>query len=165
MSSKKIIQAIRKYKTFLISTHVNPDPDALCSELALTLCLRARGKKVFIVNHDQVPARLRIFPGSAMVKKYQEKMRIQYDAAIILDCGELARVGDVERLISNDKLLINIDHHITNDLFGHLNFVKPQASSTAEILYELFKEGRYTLTKNIAINLYAGILTDTGSFR
>ena len=61
--------------------------------------------------------------------------------------------------------MINIDHHITNNLFGHINFINPKASSTSEILFTLFKKTNVPLTKDIAFLLYSGIMTDTGSFR
>ena len=64
---------------------------------------------------------------------YPENQKVAYDVAIVVDCGDLNRIGKVQNLIQKDKALINIDHHITNDLFGSLNWVKPMASSTAEV--------------------------------
>jgi len=165
MSTKSIIQTIKKHKRFLISTHVNPDPDALCSELAMGAYLRSLGKKVLIINHEAVPRRLHFLPGARSIKPYRKNQNIAYDVAIIVDCGELSRIGKVKDLIRKDKILLNIDHHITNDRFGHLNLVQPKASSTAEMLYELLSKAKCVLTKNLAINLYTGIMTDTGSFR
>ena len=160
-----IIRAIKKYNSFLISTHVNPDPDAICSELALAEYLRSIGKKVTIVNQVSIPDRFLFFPGAKAIKQYKEKMRVEFDIAIIVDCGELSRIGKVQQLLDEFSTVINIDHHITNDSFGRINFVDPQASSTAEILYDLLTKAGCRLTKSIAVNLYAGIMTDTGSFR
>lgn len=165
MSMMNVIQVIKKNKRFLISTHVNPDPDALCSELALAIYLRSLGKKVSIVNHESVPHRFRFIPGISSIKHYWEKRKVVYDVAIILDCGDLSRVGKVQDLIQKDKPLINIDHHITNDQFGSLNLVHPKASSAAEVLYDLLSKARYVFTKTLAMHLYVGIMTDTGSFR
>jgi len=67
-SMKTIIQTIKKNKRFLISTHVNPDPDALCSELALAAYLRSKGKKVTIVNHQSAPCRFHFFSGACSIK-------------------------------------------------------------------------------------------------
>lgn len=165
MSMKSIIQTIKKNERFLISTHVNPDPDALCSELALAAYLRSLGKKVSIVNHQAVPSRFHFFPGVRGIKNYWKNRKVTYDAAIIVDCGDLSRIGKVRDLIQGDKVLINIDHHVTNDLFGDLNCVEPDASSTCEVLYELFLKSGHEMTKHSAMNLYIGIMTDTGSFR
>jgi len=162
---KKIIKTIKSHKRFLISTHVNPDPDAICSELALGMYLKSLGKKVTIINHEVPPKRLQIFPGIRLIKGYRKGQNSDYDVGIVLDCGELERVGDVVNLFNDRQPLINIDHHVTNEGFGDINMVLPKASSTAEIIYELLKKANCSITKQMALNLYAGILTDTGSFR
>ncbi|MBN1870722.1 MAG: bifunctional oligoribonuclease/PAP phosphatase NrnA [Candidatus Omnitrophica bacterium] len=165
MSMKRIIQIIKKNKKFLISTHVNPDPDALCSELALAIYLKSLGKTVTIVNHEPVHSRFHFLPRARSIKSYDQNKRVVYDVAVIVDCGELSRIGKVQNLIQKEKILINIDHHITNDRFGDINLVMPMASSAAEVLYELLRRAKCTLTKNLAMHLYVGIMTDTGSFR
>ncbi len=165
MSMKSIIQTIKKNKKFLISTHVNPDPDALCSELALAIYLRSLGKKVTILNDKALARRFDFLPGARGIKSYKVGQKISYDVAIVVDCGDLSRIGKVQKCLQDDKVLINIDHHITNDKFGNLNLVKPMASSTAEVLYELLLKAKYRLNKNLAMHLYLGIMTDTGSFR
>jgi len=165
MSQTKIIKAIENNISFLISTHENPDPDALCSELALACFLKGKGKKVTIVNNERVPNRFHFFPDALSVKPYRNDLKVLYDAAIVVDCGELSRVGKVINLIQKDKLLINIDHHITNDSFGDINLVQNRASSTAEVLYDLMNENNFRMNKKLAILLYLGIMTDTGSFR
>jgi len=159
-----IIKAIKKYKTFLISTHINPDPDALSSEIAMAMYLKSIGKKVSIINEEKIPFRYTFMPGSKMVK-HQKKINQKFDVAIIVDCGELSRIGRVGQLIERKTILINIDHHITNRKFGHHNLVCPKASSTAEVLFDLLKDAKCKMTKDIAKNLYLGIMTDTGSFR
>lgn len=165
MSIKKTLQLIRNNQTFLISAHVNPDPDALCSELALALYLKSIGKTVIVLNEEPVPDRFMFFPGIHLVKSLSKMKSIKYDVAIIVDCGELKRIGKVQEVLSDDAKIINIDHHVTNDLFGDVNFVNVKASSTCEMLYELLKKGKCLFTESIALNLYSGIMTDTGSFR
>ena len=90
---------------------------------------------------------------------------VNYDVAIVLDCGDLNRIGPVKDVLVEGKPLINIDHHVTNTRFGTINYVDSKASATAEILFDLFQAAKAKLTKNMALNLYAGIMTDTGSFR
>lgn len=163
--SQAILQAIKRHKTFLISTHVNPDPDALASELALALYLRRLGKRVSIINGDQCPARYSFLPKSHLIQSYRSRRHRDYEVAIILDCGDLGRIGPVGKLLREERLLVNLDHHLTNDNFGDLNLVVPKASSTTEVLFDLLKQARAALTKEIAQLLYVGIMTDTGSFR
>ncbi len=165
MSLAKIIKTIQQHKTFLISTHVNPDADALSSELATALYLKHLKKRVYVINADQVPVRFSFLPSFNLIQNIPQKQTIDYDVAIILDCGDLDRIDRVKALIKKDKGLINIDHHLTNDLFGKTNYVQPQASSTAEVLFDLFKQAKFSLTKEVAVLLYLGIMTDTGSFR
>lgn len=163
MNHKKANRLIKKSKRILISTHVNPDLDAICSELALAEYLMTLKKKVFIVHEKAAPAMYRFLPWVSKIKAAPKS--IDYDLAIILDCGELSRIGGVRKILSPSKPLLNIDHHLTNKPFGDVNIVCPEASSTAEVLFELFKMWRARMTKKIAEYLYLGILTDTGSFR
>ena len=165
MSMNQIIQVLKKNKRFLISTHVNPDPDALCSEMALAEFLRSREKVVTVINSEGAPRRYRFLPGMSRIKSYRKDFKRDYDVAVIVDCGELDRIGKVKDLIRGDTLIVNIDHHITNDKFGDYNLIQPQASSTAEILFELLTKAKCRFTRNLATHLYAGIMTDTGSFR
>lgn len=165
MNLKRLKKLFRSSKTFLISTHVNPDPDAICSELVMAMYLRSRGKTVHIINEDVVPPRYSFLPGSKTIKKFQRKKKISYDVAIVLDCGDLDRIGKVQYCLQEGKPLINIDHHITNDGFGDLNFVLPEVSSSAEIVYLMLKKLGARLTDSMAKNIYVGIMTDTGSFR
>ncbi len=165
MAFRKIIRILNEKHRFLITTHVNPDADGICSELAMAEYLRSLGKGVVVVNEEELPQRYRFLPGATRIKSYKEGMKIDYDAAIILDCGDSLRIGRVNALIKEEKILINIDHHITNDSFGGINLIRPEASSTAELIYQLLKEAHHPLNKRLAMYLYAGIMTDTGSFR
>ncbi len=165
MSFLPILKIFKKYKTFIVATHINPDPDALASQLAIALYLKSLGKKVFAVGEDVVCARYAFLPGASMIKKIDPRKKILYDAAVVVDCGDLGRTGAVKKLFNPDCPVINIDHHITNDFFGTVNHVVPNASSTAEIIYDLFESLKFQIDKKIAALLYLGIMTDTGSFR
>src|SRR3989338_2639816 len=147
MKTNTILKAIRRHRSFLITTHVNPDPDALSSELAMAVFLHKLGKKVMIINEENVPKRFMFLPGIKQMKAYSQSIKSVFDVAIIVDCGDLSRIGQVQKLLTKDKLIINIDHHVTNDYFGHLNLVNLKASSTAEALYELFEGARFPFTK------------------
>jgi len=160
-----IIKAIQAHKRFLVSTHVNPDADAIVSALAVAIVLKSMGKTATVVNESEVPSWLKFLPKTSLFKKASDIKKLDYDAAIVVDCGDLARIGTVEALTKSGRPLINIDHHKTNRGFGQVNLVMPKSSSTAEVLYELFEEMGVRLNKDLAALLYVGIMTDTGSFR
>lgn len=162
---KDVLSVIRRHQKFLVSTHHNPDADAVSSALAMAIYLKSLGKKVQVLNEDDCPQWLEFLPGSSMFKKVSDVKKADYDAAIVLDCGDLKRVGGVKKFIQEGKPLVNIDHHVTNDRFGSINVVQTKASSTCEMIFDLLQEARCPLNKNLALLLYAGIMTDTGSFR
>ena len=165
MNYKAVIGAIKKHKRFLVTTHINPDADAIGSALAMAAVLRSLGKSVVVLNEDAMPGWLKFLPSTAWFKKPVDIKTFDYDVAIALDCGDCSRIGNVRGLLRKNKLLVNIDHHKTNDCFGDVNLVLPKASSTAEVLFELFKKMKVAWSRELATLLYAGIMTDTGSFR
>jgi len=160
----QVWKEIKKHKSFLIAAHHNPDADAACSALAMAIVLKKMGKKTTVVNEDVLPHWLTFLPGAKSFHKKSQIKQPAFDAVIILDCGDLERIGGIAKWI-NGQSIINIDHHITNDSPGLVNLVSPQASSTCEILFDLFKEAKVKLNKDLAVLLYSGIMTDTGSFR
>ncbi|MBL8013810.1 MAG: bifunctional oligoribonuclease/PAP phosphatase NrnA [Candidatus Omnitrophica bacterium] len=165
MNKNAVIKAVNSHKRFLISTHVNPDADAIGSALAMAVALKSMGKTVVVLNEDAVPEWLSFLPKTEWFKMSKDVRDVVYDAAIVLDCGDLSRVGSVRGLLRTGKPVINIDHHKTNDHFGDINLVVPKSSSTVEVLYGLFKDMKIGLSKDLAVLLYAGLMTDTGSFR
>ncbi|MBF0618991.1 MAG: bifunctional oligoribonuclease/PAP phosphatase NrnA [Candidatus Omnitrophica bacterium] len=164
MSEQSIISALKKYKSFAVTMHVNPDPDALASAITMALFLKARGKKVRIFNQDECPSWLSFVPRSALCEKFNDAIAFKPEVVIIMDCGELSRIGTVARLVMPGVKVINIDHHVTSKRFGDWNLVQTGYSSTSEILYQLLKKAGCRFTKDMAVLLYLGILTDTGSF-
>lgn len=164
-SFKTVLNTIRRHRKFLVTTHHNPDADAVSSVLAMAMFLKSLGKQVHVLNEDACPQWLKFLPGTPVFKKASDVKKVDYEAALVLDCGDLKRVGSVGKFIQRAKPLINIDHHVTNDRFGSVNVVHPQASSSCEMVFDLLKEAKYPLNKNVALLLYAGIMTDTGSFR
>ena len=160
-----VLKEVRRHHCFLISTHHNPDADAISSAVAVALWLKSLGKTVHVLNEDPCPEWLTFLPKTSLLKKAADVKKLDYDAAIICDCGDLSRVGSVSRLLVAGKPMINIDHHVTNDRFGTINVVDVKASSTCEMVFDLLKEARFKLNRDVAALLYAGIMTDTGSFR
>ena len=160
---KLLKKIIREHKCFLISSHVNVEPDALGSELAFASLLKKLGKSVRIVNDEATPARYKFMPGSDLIT-CRQVANFNPDVAVVLDASDLNRIGRVRKLIEPDTTIVNIDHHISNSNFGHCNIVDKDASSACEIVYEIFSYFKIRLGPQEALNLYAGILTDTGSF-
>jgi phosphoesterase RecJ-like protein len=85
--------------------------------------------------------------------------------AVILDCGDFSRVGQTVSYVEQIPVIVNIDHHVTNTRFGHLQLIDTSACATAEIVYRLIKQMGLSFSKSVATSIYTGILADTGSFR
>ena len=163
MSLERVVKAIAKQNRFLITTHVNPEGDALGSELTVKVILDKLGKSSNIINEKEPPREYKFLPGINSIKKFRDLK--DFDAAIVLDCSDLGRTGKVSKLVTKDKSVINIDHHISNSYFGKVNWVDSGSSSACEMVYRLYKALKIKLNRNSALNMYVGILTDTGSFR
>jgi bifunctional oligoribonuclease and PAP phosphatase NrnA len=161
---KEIIEAINEGQSFIITSHVRLDGDALGSELALYLMLQDLGKRAVIYNQDSTPEHYRFLPAAQNIVDEPGDLE-QYDVAFVLDCSELTRVGEQAEKIGKTKRLINIDHHISNGGFCGIKLIDARASSTGELIFRLMKEMGVQMTKDICTNLYAAILTDTGGFR
>ncbi len=161
---ESIILQLKKSKHVLIASHENPDGDAIGSLLATGLALQSIGKQTSLYNVSKIPAVYRFLPKVNAIARHIENLKA-YDTAVILDCGDLNRIGTLADKVSKIPFIINIDHHETNTRFGNLHFIDISACATAEIVYRLICKMNTPLSKDIATALYAGILTDTGSFR
>lgn len=161
---KKVIAAIKKFKRFLITAHINQEGDALGSQLAMKELILSLGKEAVILDSDAVPEHYRFLPKADQISN-DMNAKFDFDAAIVLDCPTLKRTGRVEDIIkARRRPVINIDHHISNEEFGNVNWVDPHASSAGEIVFKLYKEMGVKISKESALCLYIAILTDTGSF-
>jgi bifunctional oligoribonuclease and PAP phosphatase NrnA len=157
---QQIVEAIRSRERFVLSSHARPDGDSIGSQLAMAYALRALGKQVVVVNADPAPPPLQQFPGVADIV-VAAKVDGAFDAAIIMECGDLTRTG-VEGL--DRFFVINIDHHPDNTAYGAINWFNPGAAACGEMVYHIADALGVPLTANIATHVYLAILTDTGSF-
>ena len=160
----RIINHIKEANHILLASHSDPDGDALGSILALGIAIGRRGQKTTIYNASPIPAVYRFLPSVERIVRHIKKANT-YDLALIMDCGDLPRIGEASTTVRQIPVVINIDHHISNTGFGDIQLIDPLACSTAEIVYRLIKALEVPLDKAIATSLYTGILTDTGSFR
>lgn len=184
-----LADAVDANTNFLLTTHVRADPDGVAAEFALYHALTRRGKNVLIINDSDFPESLGFLfnstaggvsgqdksvdrPASPFVPPkyfmepsgYDAQKDIRFDVVISLDTPNLKRLGRTADLIPPGVTLINVDHHISNEQFGSINWVLPDASSTGEMVYQYLKETGQELTLEMAKALYTSILTDTGRF-
>jgi len=165
MSLGKNAASIKRKNNFLITVHTSPEGDALGSELGFYNLVKKMGKRATIINEDPLPYGYDFLPRAARITRLDKKSAgVKFDCFVVLDCADLKRTGEVYKLNEN-KPILNIDHHISNRIFGDVNWVDPQASSCSEMIYRLFKYMRRPIDQGAALALYTGIVTDTGSFR
>lgn len=156
--------AVDRARSILIVTHISPDGDAIGSLLGLTLALRERGKQVTPAVDGGVPEHLRFLPGADAVQPKVSQSR--WDVMIALDASDEARIGDVGAVgLAQASLVINLDHHPTNTLFGAVHLVDPQAAAAAEIVYAWLERLGWAIPQTAATALLTGLVTDTIGFR
>ncbi len=148
----------------LITTHVNPDGDGIGSGLGLALGLEALGKEAVVQLDEPVPGYLQFLPGQECVRLGNNNPE-WWDALVTLDCGTWQRLGGTPSDRSLFGTVINLDHHPSNDRFGDLDAVDPEASATGLLVYRLLKEIGTPIGADTALGLYTAIATDTGFFR
>jgi phosphoesterase RecJ-like protein len=165
LSLDRVVDLVRSTPSFLITSHVDLDGDALGSELGLGLSLEGMGKQVVVVNQDKPPSRYEFLPGFHLLRDLNTAVT-GVGAALVLDCTNLARIGDVEGLLKEANLpIVNIDHHDSNVRFGSVNFVRPDACAAAVLVLELIRELGCGVGRDVATCLYTAVLAETGSFR
>jgi len=157
---QQIADAIRARQRFVLSSHSRPDGDSIGSQLAMAYALRALGKDATVVNADPAPPPLMAFPGVADIR-IAPRVDGDFDAAIIMECGDLARTG-VAGL--DQFFVINIDHHPGNTGYGQITWFDAGAAACGEMVFDLVRALGVPLSPEIATHIYVAILTDTGSF-
>jgi phosphoesterase RecJ-like protein len=162
---KAVADAIRANDRFLVVTHENPDGDALGSMLATALGLRALRKDVvmYLSGRAPTPAEYRFLDLADVRRELPDDLEERVLLAV--DCANERRIGETETGVARAKLVVNVDHHHDNSEFGDVNLIVAEASSTSEIVRDIFDELDVTLTPEIAAALYVGLVTDTGRFQ
>jgi phosphoesterase RecJ-like protein len=156
----QIAGAIRSRRRFVVVSHARPDGDAIGSQVAMALALRALGKDVRMVAHDPAPQQMQDFPAVSDIQLV-EQLDDLGDAVIFMECGDVRRPG-VNGL---DKgFVINIDHHPGNTMYGAMNCIDLTAAACGEMVFDLIAALGVPLTVEIATHIYLTILTDTGGF-
>ncbi len=158
------VAALRPAGRVLITMHRGPDGDALGSALALACALRDLGREVTVYNPDELPYNFRFLTGAAEVQKALPA-GAAYDVTIVTDAGAFDRLGPDVPPPDRRGVLLNLDHHITTDPFGDVNYVDPEAASVGILAYKIIKGLGAPLSRGAAECIYASILADTGCFR
>lgn len=148
----------------LLSTHVSPDGDGIGSGLGLALGLAALGKETRLHMTDPVPGYLGFLPGQERVRSGGINTEA-WDVLVTLDCGEWERLGEAPGDRSLLGTVINLDHHRSNEHYGDLDVIDPEASATGLMAYHLLRELDAPVDAETALCLYTAIATDTGFFR
>lgn len=160
----EIVRLVRTQNRFLVTSHMNPDGDAIGSSLGLAMALEAMGKTVLVYNQGPVPNLYRFLPG---VDRIQDKLsgETSFQVTFVLDCSTLERVGESFAKFKNKGFTVVVDHHPPRQPLDGLQLIQTEAAATAELIYEIAMQLRSSLPKDAATALYAGLMTDTGSFR
>jgi phosphoesterase RecJ-like protein len=160
-----VADAIRSHDRFLLVTHENPDGDALGSILALKLALDQLGKDsvMYLFGDAALPAEYSFMPLAELRRRLPEDWRER--VLIAVDCANESRIGPEPEPLEGAPLVLDIDHHHDNSRFGQINLIVPNASSTGEVLRDVFAELGVELTPEIAEPLYIALVTDTGRFQ
>ncbi len=163
MKLKDIADIINQSTRIGISFHTSPDGDSLGSALALLIALKNIGKDSYILSKEILPSDFYFLPNSESIDGTIILPKEDTEVVIVLDCGNKERINCD---LSNYKgTIINIDHHLSNSSYGHINYIDTTAAAVAEIVFDLIKLLGISLTKEIAECLYTSIMTDTGSFK
>jgi bifunctional oligoribonuclease and PAP phosphatase NrnA len=166
----RLVEIVRGHQRFLLTSHIRPDCDALGSELGMAGVLEALGKEVLIVNGQPTPRNLLFIDPTRRLKAIGVDLEPRdlegYEVLIVLDTSawaQLGPMGDVLRSTQAKKIII--DHHVSGDDLGAEPFKDTTAEATGRLVVQAAEQLGVTLTREIAVPLFAAIATDTGWFR
>src|SRR6266404_4445129 len=160
-----VADALRANDRFLVVSHENPDGDSLGSMLATTVALRQLGKDVvmYLSGDAPLPREYAFLPLDDLARNVPNDIADRVLVAV--DCAKADRIGPDPGLLMDAKLKLDIDHHHDNSRFGDVNLIVSEASSTGEVLRDVFRELDVVITPDIAEPLYIALVTDTGRFQ
>ncbi|MCA9731628.1 bifunctional oligoribonuclease/PAP phosphatase NrnA [candidate division KSB1 bacterium] len=166
----QIASILDKNHNFILTTHLNPDGDGIGSQVAFYHYLKKRGKNVTILNVDTIPKSLKFLENGCAITLFDENRHRSLvqnaDIILILDISDwkrLQRLGDIVR--ESNVETVCIDHHLLEQQFSDHDFVFPVASSTGELIYDLFTGLHADFSKEICDGILTAVMSDTGCFR
>ncbi|MCM2272028.1 MAG: bifunctional oligoribonuclease/PAP phosphatase NrnA [candidate division Zixibacteria bacterium] len=166
MPTEAIQSVLAASKRVLVVSHIDPDGDALGTQLAVGEYLEALGKQVFMVRDSEIPAKYAFLPRIDQVRLASSlPAGFTADTAVVLECPTIERIGSAATHLTGQVRIVNIDHHRDNGAFGEINWVDIEPSSVGEMVFEYFEAVGFGITKTMAECIYTAMLTDTGRFR
>jgi phosphoesterase RecJ-like protein len=157
-----ILAMIKESHNVLMVSHKDADGDTLGSALAMAGVVATMGKSVAVRVPPPVPQLYSFLPGFELINQEEGSPP---DLVLVMDASNLDRLSDTLGKLPETTRVVNIDHHVSNTMFGNVNLVVSGASSTAEVTFDLFKEWGVEISAAAASNLYCGVFTDTGGYR
>lgn len=156
-----VIAFINAHDQISLISHISPDGDTLSSSIALYILIKSLGKEAEIICSNPVPKIYRFLPFWERVKLPEQATG--YSAVISVDCADVQRFGRAVSFFDAADSTAAIDHHVTNRGFSDINYISPDSSATAEIIYGLYMALDKPVTEDVATCIYTGIVTDTGN--
>lgn len=170
---ENILKEFNKARRILITGHVNPDGDCVGAGLGLILGLhklnsvlpKEEQKVVRFILQDNPPKTTDFLTHFPLIERYENVVtKYKFDLAFVLDSGAYDRIGDVKNFINEETTVINIDHHVSNNNYGNLNYVDTNLSSTSEYIYDILKVMKVEIDSDLGEAIYTGLVNDTGNF-
>lgn len=165
MSIGNVAAVIEKCSNIAITFHKSPDGDSIGSALALFQGLCSIGKRACILSVEDIPEDFKFLPCSDKVDSSCFEPDDSVDCVVVLDCGDKKRINARLNFDNRNYKIINLDHHLTNENYGDLNYVDTKAAAVSELVYELLSELGVKIDKDMAECMYTSLITDTGSFK
>jgi phosphoesterase RecJ-like protein len=165
--SQKILEEIKKANKILINCHRGPDSDSVGSALGLSNILETMGKEIVVICPSEIPNDLRFLPGSQKIRRidYANFNFKEYDLFLAIDSSSFSMVtGSRESRQPGGIDIIVIDHHFSNEGFGKINLIDSKATSTGELLFNVFEDWNVVIDADTANCLLTGVIGDTGCF-
>ena len=159
---KDLFNHIKEASTIFIAGHVSPDGDAIGACVSMGLILKQMGKEYTILLEKPADQYTNLLEEAPLLSKVPHH---ECDLFIALDCADLDRLGIFQDAFQKAKLSWNIDHHISNTNYGHHNYVNANASSTSEIVFDIYEASKVKMNTQMAKAIYTGIVYDTSAFK
>ncbi len=156
---------IAENDAFLLTSHQDPDGDSVGSLIGFYRYLKNLNKKAEVYSQGTIPHKYRFLDPECVIRNAPGKAASTAKIAIVLECPRYDRIGFVKELIDPHMIVINIDHHNDNEMYGQINIVNKKACAVGEILFDIFDSSGNPFGTEVANPLYAALLSDTGCFK
>ncbi len=161
---REVLDHLRRFRAFVLTTHEPLDGDGVGSELSLRRVLRSFGSEVHVVNPGPTPQPFLFLPDIEVAHTFPDGMPSAVDAVVTLDCGGRERIARILDAVRGRAFVINIDHHAGNEAFGDVNWFDSKSAATGQMIYRLAREADVEIDGAMALQLYTALVSDTGRF-